>query len=85
MVQGIKKGGKEVRKTGYIKFLGVVDAKLYVQSDDYIKRRLNDINNDIQYWMEKYQVSHLLSEKALCSTMIQMYIHRYNWYLRKYR
>lgn len=56
-------------------------AKGTIASKDYIERRMNSINSEIQLWRERKHYSNTLSQRDLCDKMCAMYLKRYEWYL----
>lgn len=48
---------------------------------DYRKRRLENLNLEISYWLGRRSQATTQLEREFCSRMLNMYHYRYKWYL----
>ena len=49
---------------------------------DYATRRLHDCHGEIVHYATLERTATTLAEKRFCHEMIEMYLKRYNWYLK---
>ena len=57
-------------------------ARRTINLPDYKARRLDYCNSQIIYFCSKLRMANTITEKNFCRDMIEMYVKRYNWYLR---
>lgn len=57
--------------------------KQTIMSDEYCIQRANDMNGQIQYWKRSKQHANTVTARNYCNMMINMYLIRYQYYIKK--
>ena len=58
-------------------------AKRIILSEGYCFDRLNKMDGEIQYWKRSQQHATTNAGRNYCNMMINMYLHRYKYYINK--
>lgn len=54
-----------------------------IKQDGYNLRRLNDMNEKVQYWILSQQHANTTAGRNYCNLMVNMYMKRYQYYINK--
>lgn len=65
-----------------MKTLEVKIARRLINSDHYRPKRMDEMSIQIAHWMTSEKVSRTTTERQFCREMRDMYVKRYNWYVR---
>ena len=57
-------------------------ARSFISSPKYRNQRLSQMNEQISHWVEKERYISTTRERDFCHTMQEMYLKRYQWYLK---
>ena len=72
-----------VKKYSFFKGLKTKYIKKKIASEGYCDERLNNINSEVKYWLSYHKEATTKVERNLCYTMLNMYLKRYEYYIRK--
>lgn len=68
------------------KWLNIIKVrylKSLISNKEYYMERVNDMNGQIQYWKRSEQHTNTTFARNYCNMMVQMYLHRYQYYINK--
>lgn len=58
-------------------------ARKTIESSEYRSKRMDRINREIAYWMACESASNTTIQREFCQKMQQMFLKRYQYYLKK--
>lgn len=58
-------------------------ARRSIESSEYRSKRMDKINREIIYWMACESASNTIIQRDFCRKMQQMFLKRYQYYLKK--
>ena len=58
-------------------------ARRIILAEGYYFDRLNKMDGEIQYWKRSQQHATTRAGRNYCNMMINMYLHRYTYYINK--
>lgn len=74
---------KLAKKYPIINGMKVRYIKKKINSEGYPDERLNSINSEIKSWLSYHKEATTKVERNLCYTMLNMYLKRYEYYIKK--
>lgn len=78
----MQESSKVFRQIKEMKTFEVKIARSVIKSDSYRQKRMREMSLNISHWMISEGVSHTTTERRFCRKMKDMYVKRYNWYVR---
>lgn len=65
-----------------MKTIHVKMARMTIQSSEYRSKRMDKINREIAYWIACESASNTSIQRECCQKMQQMFLKRYQYYLK---
>lgn len=65
-----------------MKTIKVKIARSFINSPQYRNQRLSQMNEEISHWVGKERYVSTTRERDFCHRMQQMFLKRYQWYLK---
>lgn len=71
------------KKYQFFKVVKVKYIKKKIATEGYYGERLDNMNTEIQSWISSYKEANTKVERDFCHLMINMYLKRYQFYVKK--
>lgn len=74
--------GQILKKSRTMKTIQVKIARSFINSPKCRGKRLSQMNEEISRWVEKERYVSTSRERDFCHKMQQMFLKRYQWYIK---